>query len=79
MPVPLCTVAEVLGWRGVTAADEKISKVSDQAAGSTSELLREVRGAAAAAGGGPAHLPAAAAAAHCRPTRLLGRCVRFPA
>eukprot|EP01052_Picozoa_sp_SAG31_P023395 SAG31_NODE_1926_length_6892_cov_3.588105_3_plen_188_part_00 len=32
----------MLGWRGVTAADEKISKVSDQAAGNTSELLREV-------------------------------------
>jgi ABC-type multidrug transport system fused ATPase/permease subunit len=42
IPVPACVILNTLGWRLVRKSHKKISKVNDQAAAQTSELLREI-------------------------------------
>jgi ABC-type multidrug transport system fused ATPase/permease subunit len=42
VPVPFCVLMNTIGWRLVRKSDRKISKVNDQAAGSTAEILREI-------------------------------------
>lgn len=42
IPVPICCIVETLGFKKLRSADTKIGKVNDQAAASTSDLLREI-------------------------------------
>jgi ABC-type multidrug transport system fused ATPase/permease subunit len=42
IPVPICCIVETLGFKKLRTADTKIGKVNDQAAASTSDLLREI-------------------------------------
>ncbi len=42
IPVPICVIVETLGFKKLRTADTKIGKVNDQAAASTSDLLREI-------------------------------------
>ena len=42
IPVPFCVICNTAGWHFVRRSDRKIGKINDQAAGSTSEILREI-------------------------------------
>ena len=41
IPVPFCVILNTLGWKVIRKSHKKISKVNDQAAGSTAEILRK--------------------------------------
>ena len=40
--MPFCVICNTAGWHFVRRSDRKIGKINDQAAGSTSEILREI-------------------------------------